>query len=283
MKSGHAGNLGEGASDMGGGEAVVAGHGGGKPGGAGEEGETAREAGGGAGQEFGGRRVEMTTGETDGTQGGFEVLEALGGGPGLEAEVPGQAGEEGPVVAQLEGAQEIIVAKEDEGEGGLVGQVEAEQQAYLFQGGVGEVLGLVEHDDEGTVFEFAQGGFEALEVGLTAKARALAELGHERRQDAGTGEGGLGEGDGGEESRVQSADPPTGEGTLADAVGPADQERAPEGGGVIELTPGVDEFGRVEPLGGSGLVERDVGGSPLAGQTLEIRVFHSGSCRQAGC
>ena len=74
---------------MDGGEAVLAGGGGRKPGGACEQSQTARQAGGGAGQQFGGRRVEMSGGEADGAQGGFEVLEALGTGPGLQAEVSG--------------------------------------------------------------------------------------------------------------------------------------------------------------------------------------------------
>ena len=212
----------------------------------------------------------MRVREAYGTQGGFEILKALGGGPGLEAEVSAQAGEEGPVVTQLKGTQEVIVAEEDEGEGGLVGQVEAEEEAHLLQGGVGEVLGLVEHDDEGAMFEFGQGAFEALEVGLAAEAGSLAELGDERGQDAGAGEGGLGEGDGGEESRIQSADPPTGEGTLADAIGTADQKGAPEGGGVIELATGPDEFGGGEPFGGRGLGKGDIGGPPLAGEALEF-------------
>jgi len=79
----------------------------------------------------------------------------------------------------LEGAEQVVVALEDEGEGGLIRQIETQEEAHLLQGGVGEVLCLVEHDDEGAVFEFGEGAFQSLEVALAPKAGGLAELGDE--------------------------------------------------------------------------------------------------------
>ncbi len=180
--------------------------------------------------------------QADGTEGAFKVLEALRLSPGAQTQMSRQTGEKRSVVAQLEGAEQVVVAQEHEGEGGLIGQIEAEEESHFLQGGVGEVLSLVEHDDESAVLEFGEGAFQSLEVALATKAGGFAELGDEGGQEAGATQGGLGEGDDGEQTGIEGAQPPAGEGTLADAIGTAEQEGTLEGGSDARVGDGRGGF-----------------------------------------
>jgi len=85
LETGNTRDLSQGALDVNGSEAGVAGGGDSQPGSASEQGETARQTGRGAGQEFAGGGFEMTGSQADGAEGAFEVLKGLGLGPEAEA------------------------------------------------------------------------------------------------------------------------------------------------------------------------------------------------------
>ena len=60
--------------------------------------------------------------------------------------VAGNAREEGTVLAQAQGAQQVFVADEHQAEGGRFGQVEAQEQTHFFEAAITEALGFVQDD-----------------------------------------------------------------------------------------------------------------------------------------
>lgn len=175
-------------------------------------------------------------------------------------------------MAQAQAVQEVVVADEDQGEGGFGGQVEAQQEADLLQGGVAVELGLVEDDHQLALIELAQGGLDALEIALAAKALGLPELVGQGGQETTAAQAGLGQADGQEDPGIELPEPLAGEGGLADAIGAGEQEHTLEGGRLLEMTPHALEGGCVEPVQGA---EGDGIGPPGAGPLEEFSVFHS--------
>ena len=137
--------------------------------------EAAREPTAGTGQHLGpGWRQNGRT-EADLAQSRVEVFGEPRRGPGQEAEVAAESGVQGPLMAQAQGGQQLLIADEDEGEQRALRQVETEQEPDLLQGRGRVVLRLVEDEVQGAAFEFAQCLLDAGQVGLAPEARRLTE------------------------------------------------------------------------------------------------------------
>lgn len=181
--------------------------------------EAAREPTAGTGQHLGpGCRQNGRT-EADLAQSRVEVFGEPCRGPGQEPEVAAESGVQGPLMAQAQGGQQVLIADEDEGEQGALGQVETEQEPDLLQGRGRVVLRLVEDEDQGAAFEFGQGLFDAGQVGLAPEARSLAEALDQAGQHAGATEGGVGQRQREMDAVVETAHPAADEGGLADTIG----------------------------------------------------------------
>ena len=117
----------------------------------------------------------------------------------------GDAGEEGAVLAQAQGAQEVFVTDEHQAKSRRVGQVEAQQKTHFFQAAIGQALGFVQ-DNKGNDFaEFRQGGLDQSQIGFAAEGRRFAQLGGQGREQAGGAQAGVSQQQREEQSPVQTA------------------------------------------------------------------------------
>ena len=64
------------------------------------------------------------------------------------------------MLAQAQRAQQILVADQDQAEGGGFGEVQAQEQAHFFQAAIGKVLGIIQNDQRHDLAQFGQGGFD---------------------------------------------------------------------------------------------------------------------------
>ena len=165
-------------------DGLGAGAGGFDPGGAGQQAEAAGQPAAGTGQEVQGGRFDGLAVDAHGRQALLEILRHLGRGPGTQAVVAGNAREEGAMLAQAQGAQEVFVADEHQAESGRVGQVQPQEQAHFLQAAVAEALGFIQ-DDEGNDFaQFGQGRFDEGQVGFAAEGGSFAQFGGQGREQA---------------------------------------------------------------------------------------------------
>ena len=94
----------------------------------------------------------------------------------MEADLAGQPRVQRPLVAQFQAGQQILIPDEHQGEGGLLGQVQPQQQAHLLQAGLAVVLGLVQDDHQDAPLQLLQSLLDQLEVGWRKKEAGLPNL-----------------------------------------------------------------------------------------------------------
>ena len=68
------------------------------------------------------------------------------------------------MLAQAQGAQQILVADQDQAKGGRFGQVQAQEQADFFQAAISEVLSVIENDKRRDLAQFGQGSLDLTQV-----------------------------------------------------------------------------------------------------------------------
>ena len=232
----------------------------------------ARHACAGADDEFDGCGEDEIALETDGVLAGLEKALDFFGVPGLESVMAGDAGVEGTVTAQFQSPQQVIVSDEDETEGGAAGEIDAQQQAYFFQGAVAVVLRFVENDDGGGLAEFDEGVFEMHEGGA-AGAAGFAQFSGEIGQESGVTEAGLGNGDGLILPGIELVAPVAQQVAFANTVGATEEHEAAQRGTLIEILVGLLKLWVVLLMGSrQAFTEGDAGGAPLVGVTVECSI-----------
>src|ERR1017187_3356609 len=97
-----------------------------------------------AGQQVQGGWFDGLAGNADRRQALLDVLRHQGCRPGTQTPVAGDAREQGTMLTQAQGAQEVFVADEHQTEGWRVGQVEAQEQTHLFEAAGTEALGFIQ-------------------------------------------------------------------------------------------------------------------------------------------
>jgi hypothetical protein len=159
------------------------------------------------------------------------------------------AREQGSLDREAQGAQEVFVAEQDQGEGAAGAPSQAQEQADFLQGGSGVVLGVVEQEHEGDRIEIGEVLLEGEQVAAALEAGALAQLGQEHFEHAGGREGGLGDEQGQEPFGFEALGPSAGQGGFAGARGAGEKHDAAQGGGGVQqrerlaLAGAGEEFG----------------------------------------
>jgi phage/plasmid primase-like uncharacterized protein len=64
------------------------------------------------------------------------------------------------MLAQAQGAQQILVADQDQTKSGRFGQVQAQEQAHFLQAAISKVLGVIQNDERDDLAQFGQGGLD---------------------------------------------------------------------------------------------------------------------------
>jgi hypothetical protein len=132
-----------------------------------------------------------------------------------------QAGTERPMIAQLELTQQVLIPDQYQGEGGLAGQVQSQEQTKLLQRAVRTILGVVQNDHQGLPVVLGKVAGEFIQVAFAAHAGPLAHAPCQAGQETAAAQSGLGEVDRSIEPVLQLSHPPADQRRFTHAIAPA--------------------------------------------------------------
>jgi len=145
-----------------------------------------------------------------------------------------RTGEESPTTLHAQGVEQVGVADEDQREGWLVGQVEAQQQADLLDGRGGIVLRLVKDDHWRYRPKAAQGFLHAAKACSPMEAWLCAKPGEQAAEHPAGTQGGLCDDQRAVCLGIEGADPVGGQRAFARAVITAQEHHAAQGCALLE-------------------------------------------------
>ena len=228
------GDLAQGALDVGGTDGGFSESRGGDPGGLGQKVECSRVAFAGLGEEIDGGGSEDLAVESGAADVPVNVGGDLLAGQGLELVGGAHPREQGSLDGEAQGAEQVVVAQEDEGERAALASAQAKEHADFLKRRSRVVLRVVEDQEQGERVDVGEMFFQGQEVGAAFEVGALPEFGEQDFQNAGGRERGLGDEHGQVAFGIETAQPGLEQGGLAGAGRTGERHDPAQGGGGVQ-------------------------------------------------